>query len=167
MEINNNTLGFPEKLQRITEKLSTIHSTAREGSVHNKEKLTKLEFNVEKLEGMLEASVSGLELKYITLKEHITKLRLANEEEKRTLEGFKTKLKDDFITLEENVRNALSEEAERHRNNTESIVRKLEGEFYRYDKDSRVENDKIKQSIKDLESYLDVNQLNDRSIYQQ
>jgi hypothetical protein len=106
---------------------------------------------------MLESSVSNLDLKYTTLKEHINKLHLVSEEEKRSLEEFKTKFKSDFQKLEESVHEGLTDEGERHKNNTESMVRKLEAELYKYEKDSKVENDKMKQSIKNLESYLDVN----------
>jgi predicted nucleic acid-binding Zn-ribbon protein len=105
---------------------------------------------------VLHASISNLDLKYTTLKEHINKLKQVNEEEKKSLENLKSNFEGEFSKLEYKVRTAIEEEKEHHKNNTESMVRKLESELYKYDKESKIENDKLRKTIKTLEEYLDV-----------
>ena len=79
------------------------------------------------------------------------------EEEKNSLDKFKNKYKEDFLNFEEKIKIMLNELKDHNNNYSASLYNKLEANIYNIEKDIKSDNEKIKNSIKTIEEYINVN----------
>ncbi|MCQ2818495.1 MAG: hypothetical protein MJ252_14600 [archaeon] len=140
-----------DRFNKLSEKISQISKGADSSQNYD-----KIEQKISNIEDNFNSNLDTLEQKYSLLKDQLAKFSKLIEEDKLAKEKTKNKSIEDLKNFEAKIKTMMQEERDFLKNYVDEAVKKVEGLIVDYNKETKEENDSIKETIEGIKNYLNV-----------
>ena len=141
-----------DRFNKLSEKISQISKGGESNQNYD-----KIEQKINNIEDNFNSNLDTLEQKYSLLKEQLAKFSKLIEEDKIAKEKSKSKSIEDLKNFEGKIKAMMQEERDFLKNYVDEAVKKVENLIVDYTKETKDENDSIKETIEGIKNYLNVN----------
>lgn len=141
-----------DRFAKLSEKISQISK----GGENTNQNYDKIEQKINSIEDNFNTNLDTLEQKYALLKEQLAKFSKLIEEDKAAKEKTKNKNVEDLKNFEVKIKAMMQEEREFLKNYVDTAVKKVENLIVDYNKETKEENDSIKETIEGIKNFLNV-----------